>query len=136
LAYLTFVPATVFCSIEAVEARPLEVTLKFGVIGGVVFGVAPEFGLLASQREVMETNVSIIEVSLPFIVFCNGVSKAFARTLLYERGSMIKVSNEPEAVLAKLRASPELIAEWTRIMCIMRAVGCHGLALHLTSLGR
>ncbi len=70
----------------------------------------------------METDVSIIEVSLPFVVFCNGVSKALARTLPHQKGSatedgsMIKVCNEPGIVLARLRESPQLVFEWSRIV--------------------
>ncbi len=89
---------------------------KIPIRNGVVYGIAPEFGLLASQRDVMETGVSIIELSMPFIVFCNAVSKALARTLIHEEGQMIKVCNDPEAVRAKLSVAPELTAEWTRLI--------------------
>ena len=89
---------------------------KIPVRNGVVYGVAPEFELLARQREVMATDVSIIDVSMPFLVFCNCVSKALARTLLHETGTLIKVSSDPALVLPALRASPRLLAEWAVII--------------------
>ncbi|MGJ4939304.1 hypothetical protein ACQR1W_01920 [Bradyrhizobium sp. HKCCYLS1011] len=96
---------------------------KIPIRNGVVYGVAPELGLLAGQREVIETDVSIIDVSMPFLAFCNCVSKLIARTLPHEREpsiderkSLTKVSNDPAAVVARLRASPELIGEWILIV--------------------
>jgi hypothetical protein len=89
---------------------------KIPIRNGVVYGIAPEFELLARQREVMATDVSIIDVSMPFLVFCNCVSKALARTLPHEAGPLIKVSNDPAVVLPILRASPTLLGEWTLII--------------------
>jgi hypothetical protein len=84
---------------------------KIPVRNGVVYDIAPEFGLLASQREVMQTDVSIIDVSPPFIIFCNCVGKLFARSLLREGGPPIQVCYDPDKVLAKFRTSPRLIGE-------------------------
>jgi hypothetical protein len=89
---------------------------KIPIRNGVVYGVAPVFELLARQREVMETDVSIIDVSMPFLVFCNCASKALARTLPHEAGPLIKVSNDPAVVLPNLRASRKLLGEWQLII--------------------
>jgi hypothetical protein len=53
--------------IERIEAacRSLELSVK----GGVVFGNAAGDGLVARQLPVLETELSIIEVTLPFIIF-------------------------------------------------------------------
>lgn len=89
---------------------------KIPIRNGVVYGVAPEFELLARQREVMATDVSIIDVTMPFLVFCNCISKALARTLPHEAKPLIKVSNDPAVVLPNLRASRKLLGEWKLII--------------------
>ena len=87
---------------------------------GVVFGIAPEFGLRLSQSPVFETKSSIIEATIPFLAFCNLVSKAMARTLPQSpRGGAVAVCNQPSEVRAWLEASPDLVAEWTRV------IGCY-----------
>jgi hypothetical protein len=62
-------------------------------------------------------------VSLPFITFCNQISKAMARTLVYEPGAMIRVSNDAVEVKAKLRSTLELVLEWSGILTHYAAFG-------------
>ena len=58
---------------------------KIPIRNGVVYGVAPEFELLARQREVMATDVSIIDVTMPFLVFLQ-LHKQSARSNAAARG--------------------------------------------------
>jgi hypothetical protein len=87
------------------------------VRSGVVYGISPQLGLLISQLPVLETQASIIDVSAPFITFCNLITKSLARTLpqsLSDNG-LASVSNDPSDVRARLQESPELVKEWTGI---------------------
>jgi hypothetical protein len=91
---------------------------------GVVFGIAPEFGLRLSQSPVLETKSSIIEATVPFLAFCNLVSKAMARSLPQApNGASVAVRNEPFEVRARLEASPDLVAEWTRVIACYAELG-------------
>jgi hypothetical protein len=83
---------------------------------GVVFGVAPEPGLVASQMPVMQTGTSILNFSLNFVTFCNLISKALARTVIHEAEPAWKPSYDPESVKARLRSTVELRGEWSGIL--------------------
>jgi hypothetical protein len=72
---------------------------------------------------VLTTEVSILNVSAPFIIFCNLVSKAMARTLIHEPGKMVRVCNDPSMIKANLQSSPQLRAEWSRILVHYAAFG-------------
>ena len=48
---------------------------------GVVFGIAPQFIVDAHQRPVPDTDVSIIEVTRPFLTLCDLVSQLLAHTI-------------------------------------------------------
>jgi hypothetical protein len=83
---------------------------------GVVFGVSPELGLKASQMPVLTTEASIIAVSMPFLPFCNLVSKTLALSMPHTLdGQLCKVSNDPTEVSSNLRSQPALLAQWARI---------------------
>src|ERR1700721_2262076 len=61
---------------------------------GVVWGVSKVRGLVASQMPILETDVSMVEVTFPFITFCDLVSKLMAHTLTgglheYDDGQII-----------------------------------------------
>lgn len=80
---------------------------------GVVIGVSPTAGLHAYQREVMATDVSIIDFAMPFVIFCNQFSILLARTLPHVRvdgGS--SVSCDPGAVAVALEADTGLFRDW------------------------
>jgi hypothetical protein len=83
---------------------------------GVAFGVAPEPCLVASQMPVMQTGTSILNFSLNFVTFCNLISKALARTVIHEAGTVWKPIYDPEPVKAQLRSTVELRGEWSGIL--------------------
>jgi hypothetical protein len=84
---------------------------------GVAYGVSPNFALEASQLPVLETQASIIEVSLPFLPFCNFISKTIALTLPQEHhNGRWQVSNDPDEVRLRLRANPTIIKDWARVL--------------------
>ncbi|HEX4410569.1 MAG TPA: hypothetical protein VH206_17495 [Xanthobacteraceae bacterium] len=90
---------------------------KISFRGGVAFGVALGGGLNLSQRAVLKTESSIIEATLPFLAFCNFVSKAVARTLpKVVKGGFVEVCNVPSEVGRALQSSPTLVAEWAAII--------------------
>lgn len=95
------------------------------VRSGVVFGVAPEFGLRISQSQVLGTQASIIDVTIPFLVFCNLITKTLALSLPQSPagGSLVAISNNPELVRVRLQQSPQLITEWTRIFASYAELG-------------
>jgi hypothetical protein len=91
---------------------------RIPIRSGVVYGISPELGLLISQTHVMQTQTSIIDVTVPFITFCNLISKALAQSLpqsMLENGRA-QVSNDPSDIRARLRQSSPLVSEWTRII--------------------
>jgi hypothetical protein len=93
--------------------RILEIPTR----AGVVYGVAPENGLRASLLSVLQTEASIIDVTVPFLSFCNLITKTLARSLPQQLlGQQISISHDPSAVRLKLQNNPELIDEWTRIL--------------------
>ena len=67
---------------------------------GVVFGVTPSFGVIASQMPVLTTDVSILGFSIPFFVFGNAITKAMAKTLVYLRldDGKLAVDNRPSSI--------------------------------------
>lgn len=95
------------------------------ILNGVVVGVTPVTGLDALQRPVLGTDASIIEVTTPFISFCNQVSRGIAGTLIHSPavGGGWNVSSDPIAIAAKLSDSPTLVFEWTRLLAWCAAYG-------------
>jgi hypothetical protein len=90
---------------------------KIPIREGVAFGVSPEFGLRASQMPVLTTDASIITVSLPFLPFCNLVSKVLASSLpLSTEGVLCEVSYSPTEVLQRIKAERALVYQWVRIV--------------------
>jgi hypothetical protein len=96
--------------------------LNIPVRSGVVFGVAPEPGLIASQMPVMQTGTSILSFSLAFVIFCNLISKALARTVIHEAGSVVKASFDPDLIKVKLRSTVKLREEWSSIFVNYAAI--------------
>lgn len=96
------------CSVRGVPIRE-----------GVVYGVAHRPGLMASQMPVLETHASIIDVTLPFVSFCNQISKAMAASLVYrsiDDGSFYQISNDPALVRRGFVERPEVLREWGMIL--------------------
>ncbi|MDA9392446.1 hypothetical protein WN73_18010 [Bradyrhizobium sp. CCBAU 45394] len=105
--------------------------LRVQIRSGVVFGIAPEMGVVATQTSVMMTDVSILSFSLHFVTFCNLISKVLARTLIHEPGPVspepqVKVCFDPMQIRARLQASPELQAEWASILIHFASFGAPG----------
>lgn len=105
------------------------------VRSGVVFGVTPGFGLHISQFSVLGTQASIIEVTIPFLVFCNLITKALALTLPQSPAgsSSVSVSNDPALVITRLQQSPHIVTEWTRILGAYAELGWPPLGIHLVA---
>lgn len=87
---------------------------------GVVWGVSKLRGLVASQMPVLRTDVSIIEVTFPFITFCDLVSKLTAHTLTgglheYDDGQ-IAIDLSGPTVTRWLNGEPWLIEEWQEVL--------------------
>jgi hypothetical protein len=91
-------------------------TLNIPTRSGVVFGVAPQPGLIASQMPVMQTGVSILSFSLDFVTFCNLISKALARTIIHERVEVWDPCYDPSLIKARLISTVELRQEWSSIL--------------------
>jgi hypothetical protein len=71
---------------------------------GVVFGVSQLAGVIASQMPVLKTDASIIEVTLPFITFCDLISKLMAHTLPLKVSAqgMARLNMDRSAILARI----------------------------------
>ncbi|MFZ5733649.1 MAG: hypothetical protein ACOY4O_13000 [Pseudomonadota bacterium] len=83
---------------------------------GVVFGVTPTFELHASQMPVLETEASILGLSIPFFVFCNAITKAMAKTLTYiPVGASLQIDNSVASAEQKLRLNPDVVELWVEI---------------------
>jgi hypothetical protein len=99
--------------------------LKLPTRGGVVFGNAPGTGLIASQMPVLQTELSIIEVTLPFLIFCNLVSKALAHTIpdpvAHPTGTTLTF--DLEQIKHRLIADPWVSAHWMRILLAYAVMG-------------
>ncbi|MEH2558567.1 hypothetical protein V1286_006096 [Bradyrhizobium algeriense] len=81
--------------------------LKIPIRGGVVFGNTAGAGPIASQMAVMQTDMSIIEVTLPFLVFCNLVSKALAHTVPEPLGDLAEYKLTFDLELIRQRLTQE-----------------------------
>ena len=104
---------------------------RIPIRSGVVFGIAPELGLRISQSAVLETQASIIDVSIPFLTFCNLIAKALARSLpQHPAGPQVSVSNDPTAVRAQLQQSPDLVSEWVSIFSSYAEIGWPPPGIH------
>jgi hypothetical protein len=98
---------------------------RIPIRSGVVYGISPEMGLLIAQTHVMQTGASIIDVTVPFLTFCNLVTKALAQCLphaMLENG-LAQISNDPSDIRARLQNSPALVTEWTQIIGSYAEVG-------------
>ncbi|MEH2481923.1 hypothetical protein V1282_005280 [Nitrobacteraceae bacterium AZCC 2146] len=90
--------------------RKLEVPVR----NGVVFGVSRLAGVVASQMPVLKTDTSIIEVTLPFITFCDLISKVLAHTFVDQVNATFDLS--PASILGRLNAEPWIVEEWLRVL--------------------
>lgn len=80
---------------------------------GVVLGAIHKLGIDAYQLPVLTTRASIIAVSAPLIMFCNGISKILTETLLVQPDEgVMKVLFDPAKVIASLQRRPDLVRRW------------------------
>jgi hypothetical protein len=108
---------------------------RIPIRSGVVYGISPKMGLLIAQSHVMQTGSSIIDVTIPFLTFCNLITKALAQSLpqaMLDNG-LAGISNDPSAVRARLQSSPALVTEWTRIFGSYAELGWPPPGVHLIS---
>jgi hypothetical protein len=109
--------------IERIEAACSKVEIPKG--GGVVYGTSVGTGVVARQLRVFQTEVSIIEATLPFIIFCDLVSKALVHALpepeINESGAHLTFDSEQ--ITERLRAEKWILAEWVRILVTYAAFG-------------
>ena len=109
--------------IERIEAACGKVELSTG--GGVVFGNSSGNGLVARQLTVLQTDVSIIEASLPFIIFCDLVSKAIVNALpdpdVNKDGAQFEFGSEQ--IRERIRSEKWILAEWVNILVRYAAFG-------------
>ncbi|HEY8594563.1 MAG TPA: hypothetical protein VIL84_04900 [Devosiaceae bacterium] len=84
---------------------------------GVVFGVSPKMGVQAQQMPVLETEASIISVTIPFLPFCNEVSKLVACSLPHiPENERFKVVNDPTSVRERIKGYASIKARWSEFI--------------------
>jgi len=109
--------------LERIESACSQV--EFPTKGGVVFGNSSGTGLVARQLSVLLTDVSIIETSIPFVIFCDLVSKAIANALpdpeIGEDGSEFNFNTDD--VKQRLKSEKWILAEWTSLLARYAAFG-------------
>jgi hypothetical protein len=88
-----------------------------------------------SQSHVLGTQASIIDVTIPFLTFCNLVTKALARSLPQSPAGdgQVAVSNDPARVRAHLEQLPDLVTEWAEIFPSYAELGWPPPRIHLIS---
>ncbi|MGU3663928.1 ImmA/IrrE family metallo-endopeptidase [Methylobacterium sp. A49B] len=101
-------------SIEEIEHACKDLGLE--VQAGVVYGGNPTSGLMASQRSVSFTGgaASIVEVSIPFLPFCNLVSRMMTLTLAESEGEAW--SQVPLSLKDRLPSKPDLVGDWSSLI--------------------
>lgn len=105
---LQYILSSLFSEIEDL-CRANEVPVG----DGVVVGSIPKIGIEAYQMPVLTTKASIIAISGPLIMLCNGVSKLIAETVvLVAEGDRFKAIFDPAKVLDNLRSQPDLLRRW------------------------
>lgn len=102
--------------ISGMVARVEEVCRNGGIPirEGVVVGVTPVEGLQAYQREVLETEASILDFAYPFVIFCNQFAILLARSLDHQPNDDggYTVSFAADRLDKILNNDPELRAQW------------------------
>jgi hypothetical protein len=84
--------------------------------GGAVIGTMRQPGFLVGQFTVLETASSIIDATIPFLAFCNLVTKLLAQTLpISSDGRTAVVSHSPAEVRKRLEESPGLTTAWKQL---------------------
>jgi hypothetical protein len=113
--------------IELVIGQIEEVCLEQGIPthAGVVYGSDAMLGLVIGQRAVLETEASIIEVSIHFLSFINRIARLLARTIPYQQVSddEIRVWRDIEALRDVLRRDIDLVHDWSEALTSFAAVG-------------
>jgi hypothetical protein len=92
---------------------------------GVAFGTDPVSGLNISQRPVLQTEASIIEVSIHFLSFSNMIAKLLALTIPHELkdGENVWVIRDLEKIEERLQQSLDLVDKWSVMLASFAAVG-------------
>jgi hypothetical protein len=113
--------------IERVISQVEEVCLEHGVPthAGVVYGTDAMLGLGIGQRAVLETEASIIEVSVHFLAFSNGIARLLARTIPYHQvdDDQIVVWRNIAALRGILRRNIDLVHDWSEALTSFAAIG-------------
>jgi hypothetical protein len=113
--------------VERVIREVEEVCLEHGLptYAGVVYGTDALLGLGIGQRAVLETEASIIEVSVHFLSFSNGLAKLLARTIPYHQvdDDQILVRQDIAAIRNILRNDIDLVHDWSEALASFAAVG-------------
>ncbi len=92
--------------------------IAFPLRGGVVFGNSVGAGLIARQLPVLATDVSIIETTLPFLIFCDLVSKVIVHSLpepRCDKGGSHFEFNAAE-VRTRLQSERWILSQWVSIL--------------------
>lgn len=113
--------------IERVIGQIEEVCLEQGIPthAGVVYGSDAKLGLGIGQRAVLQTEASIIEVSIHFLSFSNVIAKLLARTFPYYQANddKIHVGSDVEAIRDLLRRDSDLVHDWSEALTSFAATG-------------
>jgi len=101
-------------SVQIEEAcRKLDIPLH----SGVAYGANAALDISATKHGVPLTDSSVITLTTGFITFCSSISRMIALSLPHDaQGSTIKVSFNPDLVLAKIASSPDLRTYWAKMI--------------------
>ena len=84
---------------------------------GVTIGVSPVAGLDASQNGVMGIGASIIDFSMPFVMFCNQMGVLLTRTLSYvEVEGGYRILFDPAKARERLTTEEPLVRAWGQVL--------------------
>lgn len=83
---------------------------------GVAVGPIPKLGLEIGQLPVLTTEAGIIVASVPFLPFCNMMSKVLATSLphTFEAGRW-KIDHDPRSVTDRITRNPLILQQWARL---------------------
>ncbi|EHR03025.1 hypothetical protein Bra471DRAFT_03791 [Bradyrhizobium sp. WSM471] len=114
-------------TIERVIREIEEVCVEHGLPthAGVVYGSDAMLGLGIGQRPVLETEASIVEVSVHFLSFCNGIARLLARTIPYcqDDGNVVQVRRDIAALRGILGRNRDLVLDWSEALASFAATG-------------
>jgi hypothetical protein len=94
--------------------RELGIPLR----GGVAYGSSATLEVVSPfQYGVPLTDASVISLSTGFITFCSGISRMISLSLPHEPdGDRLKVTFNPELVLARIESSTDLRNYWEKVI--------------------